>query len=75
MRRREAAEAKTGSIINNMLDGLITMKEDGTIESLNAAACQIFECEPDETPGMNIAKFIQFPGIGGNCRSGLRYRI
>lgn len=62
MRKKEEAEAKTRSIINNMLDGLITIKGDGTIESLNAAACQIFECEPAEASGMNITRFIHFPG-------------
>lgn len=64
MREREEAEAKTRSIINNMLDGLVTIKRDGTIESLNTAACQIFECEPGETLGRNITKLIHFPGMG-----------
>lgn len=64
MRKREEAEAKTRSIINNMLDGLITMRADGTIESLNAAACQIFACNPGETLGKNITGLIHFPGRG-----------
>ncbi|MCL7487965.1 MAG: DUF3365 domain-containing protein [Desulfobulbaceae bacterium] len=63
MRKREEAEAKTRSIINNMLDGLITMSEDGTIESLNAPACSLFERRPSELLGQNITKLIQFPGV------------
>lgn len=62
IRKREAAEAKTRSIINNMLDGLITMTADGTIESLNAPACHLFGCNAQETVGKNITAFIQFPG-------------
>lgn len=61
MRKREQAEAKTRSIINNMLDGLITMSENGTIESLNAAACQMFGRESGETLGQNISMLIQLP--------------
>ena len=63
IRKREAAEAKTRSIINNMLDGLITMRADGTIESLNAPACHLFGCNAQDTVGRNIATLIQFPGV------------
>lgn len=62
LRKRELAEAKTRSIINNMLNGLVTMNEDGTIESLNASACQMFDHEQDELLGASITRFIQFPG-------------
>lgn len=63
IRKREAAEAKTRSIINNMLDGLITMAADGIIESVNAPACQLFGCNAEETVGKNITTLIQFPGV------------
>jgi PAS domain S-box-containing protein len=66
MQRREEAEAKTRAIINNMLDGLITMREDGIIESMNAPACQLFERKPSELLGKNITMLIQFPGIAGS---------
>ncbi|MHB8791648.1 MAG: ATP-binding protein [Desulfobulbaceae bacterium] len=66
IRKREAAEAKTRSIINNMLDGLITMTADGTIESLNAPACHLFECNAQETVGRNITTLIQFPGVNSS---------
>lgn len=58
---REQAEAKTRSIIDNMLDGLITMDINGKIESLNTAACNMFEYEPSEIVGRNIERLIEFP--------------
>jgi PAS domain S-box-containing protein len=63
MRKKEEAEAKTRSIINNMHDGLVTMREDGTIESLNDPVCQLFERASPELLGKNITGFIQFPGV------------
>ncbi len=63
MRKREVAEAKTRSIINNMLNGLVTMDETGKIESLNTSACQMFGRDPTELRGKNITEFIQFPGV------------
>lgn len=63
MRKKEEAEAKTRSIINNMHDGLVTMREDGIIESLNAPVCQLFERASPELLGKNITRFIQFPGV------------
>lgn len=63
MRKKEEAEAKTMSIINNMHDGLVTMREDGTIESLNNPVCQLFERASPELRGKNITRFIQFPGV------------
>ena len=63
MRKKEEAEAKTKSIINNMLNGLITMSGDGTIESLNASACKMFEREQSELLGKNIRLLIQFPSV------------
>ncbi len=66
MRKKEEAEAKTKSIINNMLNGLITMSGDGTIESLNASACKMFEREQSELLGKNIRLLIQFPSVMKN---------
>lgn len=67
MTKREEAEAKIRSIINNMLDGLITMTGDGTIESMNAAACKLFDRTHKETLGKNIAKLIHFQGVSGTA--------
>jgi PAS domain S-box-containing protein len=66
MRKREEAEVKIRSIIDNMLDGLVTMTEEGTIESLNSAACEIFNRTREETLGENITALIQMPGSGSS---------
>lgn len=62
MQEREQAEAKTRSIIDNMLDGLITVDKTGSIESLNKAACQMFGYESTTMiVGQNIDGLIEFP--------------
>lgn len=69
MRKREEAEAKIRSIIDNMLDGLITMTEDGTIESMNTAAYKLFDSIQEGTLGKNISKLILFPGASNTSES------
>lgn len=61
MRDREQAEIKTRSIIDNMLDGLITMDQKGNIESLNSASCKMFGYESSEIVGQNVEGLIEFP--------------
>jgi PAS domain S-box-containing protein len=46
-----ASEAHTKSIINNMLVGLVTASEDGTIYSVNPAAEKIFDYKERELVG------------------------
>ncbi len=58
---REHAEAKTRSIIENMLDGLITMDEQCTIESMNSAACKIFQYDSAELAGKRIDLLLRIP--------------
>ncbi|MEW6289255.1 MAG: DUF3365 domain-containing protein [Thermodesulfobacteriota bacterium] len=58
---RDQAEAKTKSIIDNMLDGLITMHPNGIIESVNSAACKMFGYKASELVGQNIDMLIEFP--------------
>jgi len=62
IRQRVDAEAKTRSIINNMLNGLITIKGDGTIESMNEAACKLFDQSEEKTLGIKVTELIQFQG-------------
>ena len=69
MQQKNEAEAKTHSIINNMLNGLITMTEDGTIESLNETACKQFARKSEEALGGNISMLIQFPGMANDVDS------
>lgn len=45
----------TQAILNNMLDGVITINTQGLIESFNKAASTIFGYNPDEVIGRNIS--------------------
>jgi diguanylate cyclase (GGDEF)-like protein/PAS domain S-box-containing protein len=51
---REAAR-HTHNILDNMLDGVITINKHGLIESVNKAACGIFGYAPDEMMGVNVS--------------------
>lgn len=42
------------AIIQNAIDGIITIDERGTVELINPAACALFNYEPDEVIGKNI---------------------
>ncbi|NOQ45228.1 MAG: DUF3365 domain-containing protein [Desulfobulbaceae bacterium] len=69
MQKREEAEARTRSIIDNMLDGLVTISEYGIVESLNTAACKMFGYKPEEIIRKNIETLIQFPNSSGSSDS------
>ncbi|MCG2749832.1 MAG: DUF3365 domain-containing protein [Desulfobulbaceae bacterium] len=58
---RDQAEARTKSIIDNMLDGLITMHADGIIESVNSATCRMFGYTSGELISKDIDILIEFP--------------
>jgi PAS domain S-box-containing protein len=62
IREREQAESRTAAILDNMLDGLITLDEDGMIESLNAAASRIFGYDSAEVVGRNVDVLISATG-------------
>ena len=51
IRERERMESRTRSIIDNMLDGLITLDDGVTIKSFNPAATRLFGYEPEEVIG------------------------
>lgn len=51
---REAAR-HTHNVLDNMLDGVITINKQGLIESVNKAACGIFGYAPDEMMGVNVS--------------------
>jgi len=42
------------AIIENAIDGIITIDERGRIESINPAACKLFQFEPGEVIGRNV---------------------
>ncbi len=52
--RRLEALQHTQSILDNMVDGVITIDERGTIESFNQAACAIFGYTTEEVIGRNV---------------------
>ncbi|WP_259067362.1 PAS domain S-box protein [Mucilaginibacter sp. X4EP1] len=43
------------AIIENAIDGIITIDERGNIESINPAACKLFEYIPEEVIGKNVS--------------------
>ncbi len=67
IREKEQAETRLRSIINNMRDGLITLKENGAIESLNASATDMFGYYPEEAVGQQINFLIRLPAQNGEA--------
>ncbi len=49
------------SIIENAIDGIITIDADGVIETFNPAAGQLFQYEPEEVIGKNIRMLMPDP--------------
>ncbi|HEK19108.1 MULTISPECIES: PAS domain-containing sensor histidine kinase [unclassified Mucilaginibacter] len=43
------------AIIQNAIDGIITIDDKGLVESINPAACTLFGYQPDEVIGKNIS--------------------
>ncbi|MEO6631815.1 MAG: PAS domain S-box protein, partial [Mucilaginibacter sp.] len=43
------------AIIQNAIDGIITIDERGKIESINPSACKLFNYTPDEVIGKNVS--------------------
>ncbi|MBU0730063.1 MAG: DUF3365 domain-containing protein [Proteobacteria bacterium] len=72
IREREQAEARIRSIIENMLDGLITLDEDGCIESLNTAATRIFGFDSHEVVGQHIDVLVRFSSERGSKYSAVQ---
>ena len=61
IREREKMEARTRSIIDNTLDGLITLDKKSNIRSFNPAATRLFGYAPDEVVGKSIYKLFSLP--------------
>ncbi|QQL50255.1 PAS domain-containing sensor histidine kinase [Mucilaginibacter ginkgonis] len=47
--------ALLNAIIQNAIDGIITIDDRGCIESINPSACSLFQYVPEEVVGKNIA--------------------
>jgi two-component system sensor kinase FixL len=50
------------ALVQNAIDGIITIDETGTIESINPAACKLFMFEQEEVIGKNISMLMPSPG-------------
>lgn len=49
------------AIIDNAIDGIITIDEKGIIESINPSACRLFLYAPEEVIGKNVSILIPSP--------------
>jgi PAS domain S-box-containing protein len=49
------------AIIDNAIDGIITIDGNGIVESINPAACKLFLCTPEEVIGQNISTLMPQP--------------
>ncbi|MNK30933.1 Sensor protein FixL [compost metagenome] len=54
-------QALLNAIIENAIDGIITINEGGLVESINPSACQLFLYEPHEVVGKNINMLMPSP--------------
>jgi PAS domain S-box-containing protein len=58
LRKIESAEAQTRSIIEYTLDGIITMNDQGLVQSMNPAAEKMFGLSAKELVGQAVSKII-----------------
>jgi two-component system sensor kinase FixL len=49
------------AIIENAIDGIITIDDRGIVESINPSACSLFLCSPEEVVGKNISTLMPPP--------------
>jgi two-component system sensor kinase FixL len=49
------------AIIQNAIDGIITINDRGIIETINPAACTLFQRTPDEVIGKNVSVLMPQP--------------
>ena len=59
--RLHESAARTQAILDNMIDGVITINAQGIIQSCNPAACRIFGHGSQEMLGQNVAMLIPEP--------------
>ncbi len=56
--RLDSADTRIRSIIDNILDGMITVNEHGIIRSMNPAAQKMFGCTNNEMVGHNFVRLV-----------------
>lgn len=62
------------AIIDNAIDGLITIDENGTIESINPSACRLFDYTEKEVLGTNISLLIANPNATNHDKRLSQYK-
>ena len=65
--RLRVSEARTRSILDNMLGGLITLDGAGTLESINPAGERIFGYRPEELVGQHLG--VLLPDLPGQDKA------
>lgn len=60
----EHSEARTRAIVDNLLDGIITINDRGTIDTFNPAAEKIFGYAGEEVIGQNVKLLMPEPYYG-----------
>jgi diguanylate cyclase (GGDEF)-like protein/PAS domain S-box-containing protein len=59
----EQGEQRLRAIMDAVIDGIVTVAGDGTVESANPAAARIFGCSADELVGRAIHELLVDPGV------------
>ena len=49
------------AIIENAIDGIITIDDRGKVESINPAACNLFQRNQEEVIGNNVSMLMPSP--------------
>jgi diguanylate cyclase (GGDEF)-like protein/PAS domain S-box-containing protein len=68
------AESRTKAILDNVVDGIISIDAAGTIVSINPAGVRMFEYEAAEVIGQNVKMLMPEPDRGGHDGHLARYR-
>ena len=70
---RGVSEARTRAVLDHAVDGIITMDEQGIVESFNPAAARIFGYRPDEVVGRELTMLMDGPQRAGHLRQLAEY--
>lgn len=68
-----AREARYAAVLSNAAEGILTLDQDGHIETINLSAQQVLELSADQSPGMPLAAALRlnpgrFTGPDGKFR-------